>query len=143
MAFVNIQETPLEIDLLEKRVAIPENGAVLSFIGQVRNNSRNREVAYLEYQVYRPLALKEMLRIAEEAESKWGCTVAMVHRVGRIELGEASVAIAVGSPHRAEGFDACRFCIDTLKETVPIWKREFCPDGSYWIEGEDAIPTSD
>lgn len=140
MAFVDIMDAPLAIDLLEKRVALPQNGAVLTFVGQVRNNSRNRDVAYLEYQVYRPLALKEMLRIAEEAEVRWSCTVGMLHRVGRIEIGEASVAIAVGSPHRGEGFEACRFCIDTLKETVPIWKREFCPDGSYWIEGEDAIP---
>ena len=85
------------------------------------------------------MAEKMMRRIAEEAESKWGCTIAVQHRIGRIELGEPSIVIAVGSPHRAEAFAACRWCIDTIKEDVPIWKREVCPDGTYWIEGEDAL----
>jgi molybdopterin synthase catalytic subunit len=82
-------------------------------------------------------------RIAEEAETRWGCEVVIQHRIGRIELGEASVVVAVGSPHRAQAFEACRYCIDTLKETVPIWKREVCPDGAYWIEGEDALKAED
>jgi molybdopterin synthase catalytic subunit len=85
------------------------------------------------------MAAKMLRRIAEEAEAKWGCEVAIAHRIGRIELGEASVVVAVGSPHRAQAFEACRHCIDTLKETVPIWKREVCPDGTYWIEGEEAL----
>jgi len=93
----------------------------------------------LEYNAYVPMAVKEMTRIGLEAETKWGCVVAIQHRIGRLDLGEASVVICVGSPHRAEAFDACRWCIDTLKENVPIWKREVCPDGSFWIEGEDAI----
>ena len=75
----------------------------------------------------------------EEACEKWGVEIAMEHRIGRVELGEPSIAISVGSPHRGQAFEACRYCIDTLKETVPIWKKEVCPDGAFWIEGEDAV----
>lgn len=139
MASAVMVETPIDVREVEGVVAATSNGAVCTFVGQVRNNSRGRDVAYLEYNAYVPMAVKEMTRIAEEAEAKWGCMVAIQHRIGRIELGEASVVIAVGSPHRAEAFEACRWCIDTLKENVPIWKREVCPDGAYWIEGEDAL----
>jgi molybdopterin synthase catalytic subunit len=139
MAQVRIGKEPIEAAKLEAQVAGVANGAVCTFIGQVRNRARGREVAYLEYDAYVPMAEKMLRRIAEEAEAKWGCEVAIAHRIGRIELGEASVVVAVGSPHRAQAFEACRYCIDTLKETVPIWKREVCPDGTYWIEGEEAL----
>ncbi|HZP84842.1 MAG TPA: molybdenum cofactor biosynthesis protein MoaE [Chthonomonadaceae bacterium] len=139
MAQVRIGKEPIEAAKLEAQVAGVTNGAVCTFIGQVRNHARGREVAYLEYEAYGPMAEKMLRRIAEEAEAKWGCEVAIAHRIGRIELGEASVVVAVGSPHRAQAFEACRYCIDTLKETVPIWKREVCPDGTYWIEGEEAL----
>lgn len=140
MAFIIIDPEPIKLPELEKKVSGVENGAVCTFVGQVRRHSRGREVAYLEYQAFVPMAQKQMRRIAEEAETRWGCEVAIAHRTGRMELGDASVAIAVGSPHRAEAFEACRFCIDTLKEDVPIWKREVCPDGSFWIEGSEALP---
>ena len=139
MASALMTETPIDVRELEAQVAASSNGAICTFIGQVRNNSRGREVAYLEYNAYVPMAVKTMTRIAEEAEAKWGGMVAIQHRIGRIELGEASVVICVGSPHRAEAFEACRWCIDTLKENVPIWKREVCPDGAFWIEGEDSL----
>jgi molybdopterin synthase catalytic subunit len=139
MAFAVMTDAPIDIRALEASVSAIANGAVCTFVGQVRENSRGRQVSYLEYNAYVPMAVKQMTRIADEAEVKWGCTVAIQHRLGRIELGEASVVIAVGSPHRAEAFEACRWCIDTLKETVPIWKREVCPDGAFWIEGEDAL----
>jgi molybdopterin synthase catalytic subunit len=134
-----IVSRPIDVDALEARVSGPENGAVLTFLGQVRNHSRGREVAWLEYDAYVPMAEKQISRIAEDAGRKWGVTVAIEHRIGRIELCEPSVAICVGSPHRAEAFEACRYCIDTLKETVPIWKKEVCPHGAFWIEGEEAI----
>jgi molybdopterin synthase catalytic subunit len=89
------------------------------------------------------MAQKQLFRIAEEAEQRWGVEVAIQHRIGRMELCEASVVVVVGSPHRAPSFEACRYCIDTLKERVPIWKKEVCPDGSFWIEGEEAIEVSD
>lgn len=134
-----ILREPIDIRALEAEVAGVSNGAVLTFVGQVRNHSCGREVAYLEYDAYVPMAEKMLRRIAAEACRRWGVDVAMAHRIGRIELGEASVVICVGSAHRAEAFEACRWCIDTLKETVPIWKKEVCPDGAYWIEGEEAV----
>jgi molybdopterin synthase catalytic subunit len=139
MATVSISAAPIDVAALEARVSADTNGAVCTFIGQVRRQSRGREVAYLEYNAYVPMAEKLLARIAEEAETRWRCEVTIAHRIGRIELGEASVAVAVGSPHRAEAFEACRYCIDTLKESVPIWKREVCPDGAYWIEGDEAL----
>jgi molybdopterin synthase catalytic subunit len=139
MAYAVMSDAPIETPELESRVSSVANGAVCTFVGQVRENSRGRQVSFLEYNAYVPMAVKQMTRIAQEAEAKWGCEVAMQHRIGRLELGEASIVISVGSPHRAEAFEACRWCIDTLKETVPIWKREVCPDGAFWIEGEDAL----
>jgi molybdopterin synthase catalytic subunit len=139
MAQVSIVLAPLDIPALEALVSERANGAVCTFIGQVRRQSRGREVAYLEYDAYVPMAEKMLLRIAEEAEQRWGVQVVIAHRIGRIELGEASVVVAVGSPHRAAAFDACRYCIDTLKQTVPIWKKEVCPDGAFWIEGDEAL----
>lgn len=141
MAYVVISEQPISTAELEAKVNDSANGAVCVFVGQVRRNSRGREVVYLEYNAYVPMAQKQMQRIADEAEARWNCQVAVQHRIGRLELGEASVIVAVGSPHRAAAFEACRWCIDTLKETVPIWKKEVCPDGTFWIEGEDALPT--
>lgn len=138
MAHAIIVTDPLDIQAVEASVSEITYGAVCSFVGQVRRHSRGREVAYLEYNAYVPMAQKQLLRIAEEAETKWECAVAIQHRIGRIELGEASVIVAVGSPHRAEAFEACRWCIDTLKQMVPIWKREVCPDGAYWIEGDES-----
>lgn len=124
---------------VREAVAAPECGAVATFAGVVRNHSRGREVRYLEYEAYEPMALKQMQRIAEEAAQRWGARVAMVHRLGRMDVGETSVLIAVATPHRDQAFEACRWCIDTLKEQVPIWKKEVCPDGTYWIEGDEAV----
>ena len=142
MAEAKIVNAPIDTASLELKVSGIENGAVCAFIGQVRNHSRGKEVAFLEYDAYVPMAEKQMLLIAQEAESRWGCDVVIQHRIGRIELGEASVVIVVGSPHRSEAFVACRWCIDTLKENVPIWKRETCPDGAFWIEGAELFPAN-
>lgn len=131
---------PIDIPSLEAQASCHRNGAVVTFLGRVRNHSRGREVAYLEYDAYIPMAERLMRRIAEEAAERWGADIAMQHRIGRLELGEISVAVCVGAPHRAEAFEACRYCIDTLKETVPIWKKEVCPDGTFWVEGDEVIP---
>jgi len=136
---VIVGEDAIDVAVLEATVSAVENGAVCTFVGQVRRQSRGREVEYLEYRAYGPMAEKQLIKIASEAEAQWGCEVAIQHRLGKILLGEASVVVAVGSPHRAEAFAACRWCIDTLKENVPIWKREVCPDGSFWIEGDEAV----
>ena len=142
MAEARIVTTPIEVATLEAQAGRAEHGAICVFIGQTRNNARGRQVAYLEYDAYIPMAEKVLLKIAEEAETRWGCQVIVHHRIGRVEIGEASVAVIVASPHRGEAFEACRYCIDTLKQEVPIWKRETCPDGTYWIEGETTVPVA-
>ncbi len=139
MATASIGVAALDPSEAEAAVQSDRNGALCTFVGQVRNNSRGKQVSYLEYGAFVPLAQKELHRIANEAEKRWRVDVAIRHRIGRLEIGETSVIVCVGSPHRAEAFEACRWCIDTLKQTVPIWKRETGPDGSFWIEGDDAL----
>src|SRR6478736_1950816 len=116
-----------------------EDGAVATFDGCVRNHSHGRSTRYLEYQAYEAMALAKMQEIAAHLHSNFAIhRVAIVHRLGRLEIGETSVFIAVSSAHRAAAFDACRYAIDTLKKTVPIWKKEFFADGAVWAEGEIA-----
>jgi molybdopterin synthase catalytic subunit len=123
----------------------PEDGAIVMFDGIVRHHSRGRRTLYLEYEAYEEMALKQMRALAAEARERYAIrNVALVHRLGRLEIGESSVFIAVFSEHRAAAFDACRFLIDTLKRTVPIWKKEFFEDGAVWADGEpfpEEIPT--
>jgi molybdopterin synthase catalytic subunit len=133
---VAIQEEPLELAPLVRLVERPEAGAVATFSGNVRVQNRGRRVEYLEYDAYRPMAEKQLRAIAEEAVRRWPCRIAIRHRVGRLEIGEPSVLVAVATAHRAEAFAACRFAIDALKEQVPIWKKEVWEGGEVWIEGE-------
>jgi molybdopterin synthase catalytic subunit len=129
---------PIEIGDLVARVASPGAGAISTFLGVVRDNSLGRKVRYLLYEAYPPMALKEMERIEEEMRQRWKLEkVAITHRIGRLEVGEASVAIAVSSPHRREGIEACHFAIDRLKQTVPVWKKEYWEGGEVWIENKD------
>src|SRR5438270_8734414 len=115
----------------------PEDGAIAMFDGVVRNNSRGRKTLYLEYEAYEEMALKQMEELISEALKKFPARAArIVHRLGRIEIGESSVFVAVASAHRAAAFDACRWLIDTLKKTVPIWKKEHFEDGDVWADGE-------
>ncbi|HEV2278356.1 MAG TPA: molybdenum cofactor biosynthesis protein MoaE [Acidobacteriaceae bacterium] len=115
----------------------PEDGAISIFDGIVRNHSRGRSTRYLEYEAYEPMALRKMEELAAEARERFAIrNVALVHRLGHLEVGESSVLIAVFSAHRAAAFDACRWLIDTLKQTVPIWKKEFFEDGAVWADGE-------
>jgi molybdopterin converting factor subunit 1 len=115
----------------------PEDGAVAVFEGIVRNHSLNRRTLYLDYEAYEPMALKEMESIAEAALQKFAIReVALAHRLGRLQIGETSVLIVVASAHRAAAFDACRWLIDTLKKTVPIWKKEYFEDGAVWADGD-------
>ena len=125
------------IDLASLQATTPADGALCLFLGVVRNENRGRAVVRLEYEAYEEMALPLMEQIAAEAAARWPVTeVRVVHRLGRLEIGEPSVAVAVASPHRDEAFRACRFAIDTLKARVPIWKKEFYEDGSAWIEGD-------
>jgi molybdopterin synthase catalytic subunit len=115
------------------------DGALALFLGVVRNEHAGRSVLHLEYEAYESMALSEMQAIEREARRRWPITeIRIVHRLGRMEIGETSVAVAVASPHRREAFEACRFAIDTLKKTVPIWKKEFYADGAVWLDGPGA-----
>jgi len=117
------------------------DGGVCVFLGVVRNESGGRPVRHLEYEAYEEMALPMMEEIAREARGRWPVTeVRIVHRLGRLEIGEASVAVAVTAPHRGAAFEACRYAIDTLKATVPIWKKEFYADGAVWLEGPGSAP---
>jgi molybdopterin synthase catalytic subunit len=119
------------------------DGAVVTFLGLVRNHNLGRRVRYLEYEAYEPLALKTFERIASETADRWPDTrLALHHRVGRLEVGEASVAVATRSPHRANAYAACRYAIERVKQIAPIWKREFFDGGDVWIEGATADPAA-
>ncbi len=126
---------PLDEAEVVGRVAGPDAGGVVSFVGNVRDHARGHEIEYLEYEAYPEMAEREMEKIVEEAALAWpGTRVAMAHRVGRLEIGDAAVVVVAASAHREEAFRACRFAIDTLKERVPIWKREVAKDGAYWVD---------
>jgi len=130
-----ISEEPLvEADVVA-RVAGDDTGGVVTFVGTVRNKARGESIQYLEYEAYPEMAESEMEKIAVEAARRWpGVRVAMAHRVGHLDIGDAAVVIAACAPHRGEAFEACRFCIDTLKQDVPIWKKEVAVSGAYWVD---------
>lgn len=124
------------IDIASLSNPAPEDGALCVFTGVVRNHNDGKPVLYLEYEGYEEMVTSIFDEIASEARQRFGVTrVRIVHRLGRMEIGETSVAVAVSSPHRREAFEACRFAIDTLKHHAPIWKKEFYEDGSSWLEG--------
>ena len=129
-----ITPEPLEVSSVVDLVNDDEAGAVASFLGTVRRSSRGRNVQYLEYEAFEEMAEPMLARLGESLTEKHGLTaVAIHHRIGRVEIGEASVVIAVSSPHRASALDACREAIDTLKETIPLWKKEVYEGGEEWI----------
>jgi molybdopterin synthase catalytic subunit len=138
---VAVTTEPLDLPALIARLPSGSDGAVASFAGLVRNHNQGRTVLFLEYEAYEPLAVKALQRIVDEAVAAWPSTrVAMHHRVGRLEIGEASIVIAAASPHRADAFAACRYAIERVKQIVPIWKREHFEGGDIWIEGAVADP---
>lgn len=143
MALVAVTASPLDMQSLigEVVASTTAEGAVVSFLGLVRDTNLGRRVAYLDYEAYEPLAVKSLERIIREARSTWPDARAGVHhRTGRIELGEASVAIVAAAPHRADAFAACRYVIERIKQIVPIWKHEHFDGGDVWIEGATADP---
>jgi molybdopterin synthase catalytic subunit len=130
-----LSSRPIDLAEVVARVQGPGRGGIVSFVGAVRDHARGREIRYLEYEAYPGMAEREMEKIASEAGRRWpGVVLAIAHRTGHLEIGEVAVAIAAAAPHRAEAFAACRFAIDTLKETVPIWKKEFAVDGATWVD---------
>ena len=127
----------IDVQEFSEKIKRPSDGAIATFEGIVRDNSRGRKTLYLEYEAYEAMALKQMGGLACEAVRQFSVRdVAMVHRLGRLKVGETSVLIVVASAHRKEGLEACRWLIDTFKRTVPIWKKEYFEDGALWTDGE-------
>ena len=138
---VAVTSAPLDLPALVELVAASGDGAVASFVGIVRDENLGRRVLFLEYEAYEALAIKALERIVGEARESWpGTRLALHHRIGRLEIGEASVIIAAASPHRSDAFAACRYAIERVKQIVPIWKREHFDGGDVWLEGATADP---
>lgn len=137
---------PIGLDDIAARVVKPETGAVAVFAGVVRNVSGGKDVEHLEYEAYEEMAVAKLRQVAQEARAQWPdiVDIAIVQRIGHLEVGETAVVIAVSSPHRHDGcFEACAYAINRLKEIVPIWKKEVGPDGAEWIEGDYLPSTTD
>lgn len=138
---IRIVHERVDVGVLERAVGDPGAGAICTFIGTTRENNAGRTVIRLEYEAYEPMALSEMRKLADEAGRRWPIVrIAITHRIGLVEIGETSVAIAVSSAHRGEAFEACRFAIDRLKEIVPIWKKEHFQGGELWVGCQTSHP---
>jgi molybdopterin synthase catalytic subunit len=131
----------LDVMALVRAVGADQTGAITTFLGLVRDHNQGRRVEHLVYEAYEPLADRALARIVDEVRDHWpSATLALHHRIGRLEIGEASIAIAAASPHRADAFAACRYAIERVKQIVPIWKHEYFEGGDVWIEGATADP---
>ena len=137
--FFELTTDPVEVGAVARRVVPPECGATVTLDGYVRQLTGGRRTLYLVYEAYQPMALGEMQRLGREAHTRFEIAhIGIVHRTGRLEIGETSVVISVSAPHRRAAFEACEWAIRELKRTVPIWKKEFYEDGEVWVEGEGA-----
>lgn len=140
---IELLETPLCPDRCVLAVRRAGSGGIATFIGSVRDMSEGNHVDYLEYEAYEPMAMEKLQQIVREASQRWPVqAMAIQHRLGRLEIGDDAVVIAVSCPHRSEAFEACRFAIDRLKEIVPIWKKEHGAAGQVWIGGPTAMSDS-
>jgi molybdopterin synthase catalytic subunit len=140
MDFCELTNKPIDMENVVRRVVPPECGATVTLDGYVRGFTKGRETLYLVYEAYEPMALKEMQKLIGYAKQQFEISnVGIVHRLGRLAIGESSVVISVSAPHRKAAFGACEWIIRELKRTVPIWKKEVYADGEEWIEGELAV----
>ncbi|HEX8921967.1 MAG TPA: molybdenum cofactor biosynthesis protein MoaE [Pyrinomonadaceae bacterium] len=138
--FFELTTNPIDVGLVARRVVPPECGATVTLDGYVREWTRGRRTLYLVYEAYREMALSEMRRLGQEARERFEIAhIGIVHRTGRLEIGESSVCISVSAPHRRAAFEACEWAIRELKRRVPIWKKEFYEDGEVWVEGEGSL----
>lgn len=144
MDFAELRTEPIDIGSVARRVVPPECGATVTLDGYARRFTKDtssgevRETLYLEYEAYEEMALKEMQKLIEQAKAQFDISnVGIVHRTGRLDIGETSVVISVAAPHRKDAFAACEWVIKELKRTVPIWKKEVYADGEHWVEGEN------
>jgi molybdopterin synthase catalytic subunit len=135
--FFRITRGPISASELAGQLRAPKDGAMVLFEGFVRNHSRGRATLYLEYEAYEPMAVRKLEELGDEAKQKFAIDgIGIIHRLGRLEIGETSVAIIVTAEHRRAAFEACQYAIDRLKQMVPIWKKEYFADGAVWAEGE-------
>ncbi len=135
-----ITTEPIDLNELYAAVSDPQAGGIAIFLGVVRDRNIDREVRFLEYEAYPEMARKKLAEIGESAKKRWPIRrVALIHRTGRLAIGEVSVAVAVSTPHRAEAFEACRHLIDEIKAVVPVWKKEFFVGGEVWLENEEGF----
>ena len=138
MDFFELTTDPIDITSVARRIVPPECGATVTLDGYVRQFTKGRETLYLEYEAYEPMAISEMKKLVEISKGKFEISnVGIVHRLGKLEIGETSVVISVAAPHRKAAFAACEWLIRELKRTVPIWKKEVYADGEEWVEGEN------
>ena len=146
MALAAITRDPLDLQALARELTdgASGDGAVATFSGLVRDHNQGRKVRFLEYDAYEPLALRALGQIIEEAHETWpGVRVGLHHRIGRLDIGEASIVIVAASPHRAHAFAVCRYAIERVKQIVPIWKHEHFEGGEMWLEGATADPVDE
>jgi molybdopterin converting factor subunit 1 len=137
--FFELTTDPIDVGQVARRVVLPECGATVTLDGYAREWTRGRRTLHLVYEAYAPMAMREMERLGQQAREKFEIAhIGIIHRTGRLEIGETSVVIAVSAPHRRAAFEACEWAIRELKRTVPIWKKEFFEDGEVWVEGEGA-----
>ena len=142
--FFELTTDPIDVGAVARRVVLPECGATVTLDGYAREWTRGRRTLYLVYEAYAPMALRELRRLGEQAHEKFEIAhIGIVHRTGRLEIGETSVVIAVSAPHRRAAFEACEWAIRELKRTVPIWKKEVFADGEVWVEGESSADYTD
>lgn len=135
--FYELTDEPLDVGAIARRVVPPECGAIVTLDGFVRQFTKGRETHYLVYEAYEPMAVKEMEKLGVQAHEKFEIAhIGIVHRLGKLEIGETSVVISIAAPHRRAAFEACEWMIKELKRTVPIWKKEFYADGEVWVAGE-------
>ena len=140
---IHITKDILDPDVITDKVRNPSAGAIISFLGSTRNVTSDRKVLYLEYEAYEPMARKELAAVADERHERWPLHgVAISHRLGRREIGEISLVVAVSSQHRPDAFAACEYSIDRIKQTVPIWKKEYFEGGAVWGESPEDQHTS-
>ena len=136
---IRVTSEPLEAGELMAAVRQDSSGAVASFVGVVRDHHRGQRVDHLVYEAYPPMAEQELRRIADEAHQRWRVDrIALAHRTGRLDVGEVSVIVVVAAPHRREALEACSFCIETIKQKVPIWKKQYGDAGGEWIIGDSS-----
>ena len=140
--FFELTTQPIDVGAVVRRIILPECGATVSLDGYAREWTKGRRTLYLVYEAYAPMALSELKKLGAQAHEKFDIAhIGIVHRTGRLEIGETSVVISVSAPHRRAAFEACEWAIRELKRTVPIWKKEVFEDGEVWVEGEQKLST--